>query len=93
MSNFRSCYDSKSAKNGFSASKNGRVVIFSRNVALNRKLLAKIGQNKAKSDQNGHFGPFQREKLKKYLFSDPETLKIVKPASNYIRKTSTGIAK
>ena len=74
-------------KNGFSASKNGRVVIFSRNVALNRKLLAKLGQNKAKSDQNGHFGPFQRKNLKKYLFSGPETLKIENPASNYVRKT------
>ena len=74
MSNFRLCYDSENAKNGFSASKNGRVVIFSRNMALNRKLLAKIGQNKAKSDQNGHFGPFQKKKTQKIFVFRPGNL-------------------
>ena len=49
-------------------------MIFSRKVALNPKLLAKIGQNKAKSYQNGHFGPFQKEKIKKIFVFRPGNL-------------------
>ena len=50
MSTLCSFRGSDITKNGFRASKNGGVVIFSRTVALNRKLLARIDQIKAKYD-------------------------------------------